>query len=141
MKRVHGLISILLFFLAVGIAAWTVFQSSALYGWLYLVVTVLGTLGIVYSFCCKCCSKHQCSHIILGMMAKKMPKRPVGKYTKWDVVGMASSFFAVVAFPQVWLWSYLYHALLFWALALFIVWEIAHHVCPSCKNTLCPLHT
>jgi len=139
-RRTHGIFSIILFFIAVGMADGVVFSRNAVAGWVYLGVIVAGTLGVVYSFCAKCCCKHRCSHMVLGMLARLLPKRKVGKYTGRDVTGMAASFLSIVLFPQVWLWSAPILAIAFWILAVVIVFEIARKVCPTCQNTLCPFH-
>jgi hypothetical protein len=139
-NRAHGATSIILFFVALGIPLYFVFADSLGYGLIYVALILLGTVGIVYSFCCKCCSKHACSHIILGWLARHFVTRPVGKYTASDVILMAASFAVMVGFPQVWLWQNTGFAILFWVLIVIVVWEIATSVCPKCQNTLCPFH-
>lgn len=139
-RRWHGAASIILFFVAVGLANAVLFAVSQAAGWIYLLMIVAGLLGIVYSFCCKCCCKRHCSHVILGFIAQYLPSRKVGRYTMRDIVGLVISFLAIVIFPQFWLWAYPFAGIIFWILAVVIVMEIALKVCPLCKNVLCPFH-
>lgn len=138
--RTHGVLSILIFLLAVALADAVLFYRSPVLGWSYIGVVLVGLWGIITSFCTKCCCKHRCSHVVLGWIARYLPKRPVGKYTARDVTGMAVSFSAVALFPQPWIWSVPVAAAGFWLLAAVVVLDIAKGVCPGCANTLCPFH-
>jgi hypothetical protein len=138
--RVHGVSSIVLFGVAVAVADSVLLQISLGLGWIYIGVAVAGLLGIVTSFCTKCCCKHQCSHVVLGWIAKWLPARPVGKYERRDLLGVIVSFAAIAIFPQFWLWTQPLMGMVFWVLTGVIIWEIARGVCPSCRNVLCPFH-
>jgi hypothetical protein len=138
--RAHGLVSILLFYAALSAGMAAIWPHSRVLALCDLGIIVLGTLGIVYSFCAKCpCHAGHCSHILLGKLTRLVPRRRIIPYTRLDIAGLIVSALVLVLFPQPWLRS---HAILwaaFWVAAAAAVGDILPAVCPSCRNVRCPL--
>jgi hypothetical protein len=139
--RLHGLFSVILFYIAMGLGLYVIFPASPKMGLVFVGLILAATGGIVYSFCSKCpCQARNCSHILLGWIANLLPRRKPSAYTWRDISGLLLSFLVVLVFPQAWLWPHRVMFILFWVLCVLTVLDILLAVCPECKNALCPLN-
>jgi hypothetical protein len=139
--RQHGFLSVILFFSAIGVALTILFLSTTSVGIIYSCIVVIGSGGILFSFCTKCpCRDHHCSHVILGPLSKILPNRQTTPYSNGDILGLIGSFLIILVFPQMWIWKYPFWGILFWALTIAAVADILNSVCPQCKNIRCPLN-
>ncbi len=129
---------LMLIWLALGV--WVVLDSSVSMGILYIVVIFLSLIIVAYSLCAKCpCRFQSCAHIVLGQLARLLPRRKPGKYTSWDRVGATIYLLGLHALPQYWLWQNKILFVLFWVLSISVFVVLHFAACPTCKNTHCPL--
>ena len=138
MNRIFGVISLELSALAFFAGLTAVASKNLKMGLFYLLILIVAPVVIVYSFCTKCpCAEKGCGHILPGMLAEKLGKRP-GDYTAVDLAAMMASLGALVIFPQAWLIKSGKMMLLFWMLLLTTLFQIRLFVCRSCRNEKCP---
>ena len=138
-RRIHGILSLLIFLAAVLTATLAIFQSSVFWTLVYLVGILLSCLVIIYSFCTKCpCRKTDCGHIIPGKLTRFFHSRPEGAYTFMDKSGVVVPIVFVIVFPQYWLLSHPLYSVLFAVLCLIAAADIQFFVCKGCTNCFCP---
>lgn len=138
-RQTNGIIALLLILAAVLTAAYAIFQTSVSWTVLYLVGILLSVLVIVYSFCTKCPSRTKdCSHVILGKMARFFPPRAEGPYTLRDKAGVVVPVVFLIVFPQYWLLSQPAYFVIFAAFCLGAAAVIQFFVCKGCANCYCP---
>lgn len=107
----------------------------------YMGVSLIGLLVLVFSFCSKCpCRVNDCGHDLFGRITKFLPARHEIGYNFWDYLGVIVPLVFILAFPQFWLWQYINVAIIFWALFILALIVILMKVCPGCKNNYCPLN-
>lgn len=139
--KLYGLITILIHFAALLIGLAAIWPYSPTHAAIYAVIIVVTTLTLIYSFCSKCpCHHKECSHLILGPIAKILPKRKVGRYGPCDYWGLGLSFFVSVTYPEYWLWKYDLLPYIFYGMVITALGGILLKVCPSCKNCNCPFN-
>ncbi len=137
----HGAISLLLMFLAVTIGAYSIALSSRLLATAYLVISLLSSIAIVYSFCSKCpCRATSCGHILPGKLTALLPQRKEGQYGALDYAGVVIPFLIIVIFPQPWMLGNLLLLGAFWGLLVIALLEINFVVCKGCNNIYCPVN-
>jgi hypothetical protein len=138
-NRVHGLTSLGLVGIAIGIAAAVLFQTTFALGLLYLGITVASATAVLYAYCAKCPCKVHCGHVLPGLAAKRFQRRP-GPYSTLELGAMLLALLVLFAFPQVWLWSHTALFIIFWALSGVALVDIRRYVCRACTNAFCPLN-
>ncbi len=138
--KYHGLMSMLLFSIAVFIAMAAMWPDEHRWWWIagYALVNIISSVGVAWNYCAKCaCRPGNCSHIVIGMLADYLPVRPQVPYTLGDYLGMAFSVGIVFLYPLYWLlqdWRFLIAFLAVGALAGL---EIFLAVCTHCVNHRC----
>jgi Na+-transporting methylmalonyl-CoA/oxaloacetate decarboxylase beta subunit len=137
-SRVHGIFSLILFSVAVGIGFFSMAAESMTLGLIYLGVAAFSVPVMIYSFCTKCCQKGSCGHVFPGLLAKRLPPR-TGAYTKWDILGVVLPAGTLLLMPQTWLLKDAVQFTVFWLLVAAAGAEINLFVCRICSNRACPL--
>jgi hypothetical protein len=138
--RFHGVLSLVLVFVAVGIAMIHMFKTAGVAAAVYLGLMVVATPVLLYSYCAKCtCRDSACSHVFPGMFTRFLPARKPGAYSLMDYLGTALSLMALFGFPQFWLWRAKSFFLVFWIILAAALIEILFFVCRNCNNQECPI--
>ena len=89
MKRQHGVWSLILTLLPVTLGAISIAQYSKFMALMYVILSLISLMIIVYSFCSKCpCRQHGCGHVLPGKLTKLLTERAEGSYTKGDYFGV-----------------------------------------------------
>jgi hypothetical protein len=139
--KTWGLLTILMHLGAEVLGLCAIIPYSVPHALVYFGVMLVTTLLIVYSFCSKCpCHARQCSHVILGPVARILPKRRTGRYTRTDYLALATAFLASILYPEYWLWKYDYLPFIFYLIVIATISLILLKVCPHCKNVNCPFN-
>jgi len=137
-NKFHGVVSLLLLFLAIFVALRSLSNHSLWLALLYLVMVGLSSCGILYAYCTKCSARlDNCSHLYPGKLTRLLPQREQGPYAFWDVAGTALLLGLIILFPQYWLIKQAAGLILFWALVIVAVADILVFVCPRCNNKAC----
>lgn len=138
--RIPGLSSIILFFIATGIAVYQLFTVSLLSGAIYFIFLPLGFLILLYFYCRKCphVMDNSCRHVLFGWIVRKMyaPLKPSG-YKPKEIIFALSPLVLLVAFPQYFLLRRFSLFVCYWILMLIAVIIVLKGVCPACRNTNC----
>jgi hypothetical protein len=137
-RQTYGFLSLLLILAAVLTATFAIYQFSFFWTLLYLVGLMLSSLVIIFSFCTKCPSRKDCSHIIPGKLICFFPRRPEGSYTLRDKAGVAVPLVFLIVYPQYWLLIQPAYFVLFAGLCLGAAAIIQFFVCKGCTNSFCP---
>jgi hypothetical protein len=138
-RQIHGILSLLILFAAVLVAALAIVQSSVIWTILYLVGIFLSCLVVIYSFCTKCpCRKSGCGHVIPGKLTRFFPPRPEEPYSFMDRTGVVVPVVFMIVFPQYWLLAHPVYFYLFAVLCLVAAADIQFFVCKGCTNCYCP---
>lgn len=139
-RQQHGILSLILFFMAVGIGAISIAPSSSLMAITYMLISAISFVLIVYSYCSKCsCRKHTCGHVLPGIITRFLPHRIEAGYTIMDYIGVALPLSFIVLFPQYWLNDNSLLIVSFWSLVLVAAVDILLKVCKGCENENCRL--
>lgn len=139
--RIYGLITVLMHVTGLGIGLAAILPHSSLHAAIYLILSVAATLGLVYCFCSKCpCHRRHCSHVLLGPIARILPKRKICKYHSADYWGLGLTFFAPAVYQAHWLWKNAVLSCLFYSLFIATILLILWKVCPQCRNVNCPFN-
>lgn len=142
MRRQHGVWSLVLVFVAIAIGAISIAQSSKFTALMYIGLSLVSLIIVIYSFCSKCpCRQHACGHVLPGKLTELLPVRSQGPYSKGDYVGVLFPLLFIIVFPQFWLVGQLQLMVTFWALLLIAVIEITLKVCKGCGNRSCPVNS
>ena len=140
--KVPGLSSILLLFVALGIADYQLFTVSTLLGVIYLLCTPIVFLNLLYLYCRKCphVKNGTCRHVLFGWVVKKLfkPLEPA-QYKVKEVILALLPLVIYVVFPLYWLFQNRSLFIAFWILMLIAVMIVRTGVCTSCKNTHCKM--
>jgi hypothetical protein len=138
MQKWHGVVSLIWFEAAVLAALAFLLYSSTLAGLLYLGLTGLASLVVLFAYCAKCDVRdHSCSHVFPGKIANRLPSRKPGPYSLEDICGTGGALAFIVFFPQYWLWQNRAVFVFFWGLIIIAVAQIRWRVCPGCRNQNC----
>ncbi|MCK5146127.1 hypothetical protein KAR48_05190 [bacterium] len=139
-RKVIGILVLIIAALAGGVVLFSLFQKSMELGMIYMGICVVGALVILLLFCAKCKSKHDCGHIIPGLMVR-MVNRPVGPYTAMEMSMVGIALVTMLFFPVVGLWGQWITLLIYGVLigATFFGIGIGQ-LCLSCKNVHCPVY-
>jgi len=138
MNRFHGIVSLLLIFIAVGTGALAVSYASATYTVIYIGIFLAGMGCILHFYCLKCPCRSDCAHILPGKVADLLPERESHRYTALDLTATVVSLGVIILFPQYWLWKQKAFFIAFWIIFLAGTVEILFFVCKTCKNEQCP---
>lgn len=141
MRRQHGVWSLVLVFVAIMIGAVSIKQSSIFIALVYIGLSLVSLVIVIYSFCSKCPCRHDCGHVLPGKLTELLPKRVQGPYEKLDYFGVSLPFLFIIGFPQFWLVAQLQLIVTFWVLLIIAVIEITKKVCKGCGNKLCPFNS
>lgn len=136
--RQHGLMSMGLFTLAVGVALYGVARASWPAAAGFVLVNIFSTLGITYWYCGKCTCRRHCCHVFIGAIAERLYQPRTGPYTAGDYAGMLLSAGIVFAYPLYWLWQTPWLLGAFLLIGAIATVQILLAVCSSCPNRHCP---
>ncbi len=137
-SKLHGLISLSLFFFSQIMALTAFFLESPFYGLGYAVLLPGCCLAIVFSYCAKCPVRlTSCGHVIVGKITTLLPPRKQGPYTDLDYLIVLTSLLSLILIPQFWLWEHTGLLIAFWVSLFIAGTEINQFVCPECDNTHC----
>ncbi len=134
--NIHGYVSILIFFVALGIADYIFFKQSVLFGIVYISVVVFGSISISLTYCTKCTIRSNCKHFFPGLISQ-LVKYKDKAYTKTDFIVTIFSVVLMVALPQYWLFENIKFFIVFWILLTIVSVEVIFFVCKTCGNTKC----
>jgi hypothetical protein len=141
-RQQYGVWSLILIFLAVAVGVVAIARFSKLIALMYIIVSLVSFIIIVYSFCAKCpCRQSECGHVLPGKLTKLLPNRAEGFYTKRDYFGVLIPLLLMLGIPQIWLAARLQLMIIFWALFIIAGVEIAIKICKSCENRYCPINS
>jgi hypothetical protein len=139
MRLFSGILSLLLVLIALTFGNYIIFEHSALYGYIHLMIILTSFLIVLYSFCAKCpCRLDNCGHYFPGKLTLLLPKRTPGKYTVSEFFGTTTALAAMIGFPQFWLLKNINYFSWFWTALLIAAILIRTSVCPACDNKECP---
>ena len=130
-----------MFFVVVLLGAYSIFQSNILYGIEYVVLLIIASFIMVYSYCAKCnsCST-KCAHPQFGYLRRFLPKRQAVKYKIKDYLGVAVFGLIASVLPQYWLWQIKWLFSTYWIILLVVSFAIINSLCPKCENIYCMMN-
>lgn len=138
--KFHGILSLSLIGGSILIGLYSILREDLSAGILYLLLSGLCILTIVYAYCCKCpCRAHGCSHVLPGKLAGMLPKRKQGPYTAADISAVVIALLIMISVPQLWLAKAPSLLLTFWLFFAVALFEILFFVCSTCQNKQCAL--
>jgi len=140
MNRFHGIVSLILICISIGIGGVAIFYSSLFQAVIYGVITLIAFGCIVYFYCKKCpCRDDSCGHVLPGRLTALFPKRTSDKYSPLDFAATFIAMAIIVLFPQYWLWKHKLLFGVFWIFLIIGLLDILFFVCKECKNEYCPM--
>ena len=137
--RFHGVTSLGLVLVALGIAAVAAFQVSWVLGSAHLLLCAGSVLAILYAYWAKCPSRQDCGHVLPGRAAMWLKPRRPGPYTAVESGAVILALMLLIGLPQTWLCQNLWLFMAFWGLTTVAALQIRTVVCHACKNVYCPL--
>lgn len=138
--KFHGVFSLSLIGGSILIGLYAILRENLSAGLLYLLLSGLCALTVVYAYCCKCqCRGHCCSHVLPGKLAGMLPKRKQGPYTAADISTVVIALLVIITVPQLWLAKASSLLLAFWLFFAAALFEIIFFVCSTCQNKQCAL--
>ena len=139
MNRFHGVLSILLMAVCLFLAFFSILSVSIFCGFIYLFISVIFFLLIIYMYCTKCpnITSNTCRHIFPGLIAKSLPAKKQSNYTYVELIITVLSFLVIVIFPQYWLWKSNILFILFWGILMLALIDVPIFICKSCLNNYC----
>ena len=136
--KFHGVTSLLLEGLAIGIGFAAVWQINWAVGVFYAILVLAAGPLILYSYCSKCEVRHTgCRHVIPGPFTRLLPPRENQPYGFKDYMGLGLPVVVLVAFPQPWLLDNIPLFILFWFCLGGGLAQILTKVCKGCGNQKC----
>jgi hypothetical protein len=137
---VHGIVSMCLLLVVMGIYTASIMSSSLTTGAIYLLIVGTSSMLLLYSYCAKCpCRNNNCDHILPGRLTRWLPKRKEGPYTPLDYAATALAIALIILLPQLWLAGKPLLLSISWGLLVISGIEITLFVCHGCENTYCPM--
>lgn len=141
MRKQHGVLSLILVFLAIAVGTISIAGSSKYYALIYIIISLISFLIVVFSFCAKCpCRQKECGHVLPGKLTKILPERVKAPYNTRDYCGVLIPLLLIIAIPQFWLVNRLLLLVVFWVLMIIALLDIGLKVCKGCGNKDCPLN-
>lgn len=138
-KRKHGIVSLLLAAVAIGIAVVAAFRESVGLGIGYGVLCAVSGQVVVYAYCAKCPCKATCGHVLPGRAAQRYHRQPA-PYTQRELAALAGALLLMIGLPHGWLWRSPALLVLYWLFMGIGLVEVRSFVCRACGNTFCPLN-
>src|SRR5512136_738226 len=138
-KKTYGTIGLFMLIAAFLVGLYGILQYSVTAAGIYLVGGIAVFLIFVYAFCAKCPVRHDCTHVLQGMVTHLMPSRTTGAYSRCELLGTLSFFAFVALFPQYWLIRNPMLMLVFWILFLGNLVITHYRCCKGCGNIYCLL--
>jgi len=139
-NKFHGVFSLVLVFFSILIGFFSIGYHSLLMGILYLLITIISSVSVLYFYCAKCyCRFNSCVHIFPGKLTRHLPFRDQGEYTRQDYLGTIIPISIIFLFPQFWLLKNLTLFVFFWISLLAGVVQINTFLCRTCENKRCML--
>jgi len=141
-RRMHGVISLILFTVALLIAINAVFAQSFMFGIIYSILLPIGALLALMGFCPKCphVADRTCRHVIPGEIVRLFPTSQTGsQYRVTDYLILIVPILLIIGLSQIPLFKQgiLFFGL-FWGIMTLVFAEILTFVCNSCRNVNCP---
>jgi hypothetical protein len=137
-SRFHGVTSLLLEGLAIGVGFAAIWPANKAAGILYAILILVSVPVILYAYCSKCEIRLTgCRHVIPGQITRLLPARGNEHYGILDYVGLTLPVALLVAFPQPWLLENIPLLILFWASLAGGLVQILLRVCKGCGNSKC----
>ncbi|MEL7656011.1 MAG: hypothetical protein AAGU75_08895 [Bacillota bacterium] len=140
--KIPGLLSIILFFSAMGIADYQLFTVSAMLGFALVIGFPLTLLNTLYFYCRKCphVTQKNCRHVIFGFIVYKLfkPLEP-SKYELKEIISAILPMAIVIMLSQYWLIQNRNLFIVFWVLMLISIITIRVSVCTVCGNSNCTM--
>jgi len=138
MARFHGIMSVTLVGIAIGIALCVL--APVAWGWAvgYMLLCGGGMGAVLYAYCAKCPCKQCCAHVLPGKIAGRFPRTP-GPYSITEQAAVVIALLLILGLPQLWLWQNVAAAIIFWVLNAIAVTQILTCICKTCPNTYCPV--
>jgi hypothetical protein len=138
-RRGHGMVSAVLFVLAVGVGLLAIYLVSPAIALVYMALCAVLFVVVLWGFCARCPHRGvSCAHLIPGVLASLLPERKCQPYSPGERAGAAVALLFMVLFPQPWLIAKPLLLVLFWALVAGAALEIRVAVCRGCANIYCP---
>jgi hypothetical protein len=138
--KIHGWFSLLLMVVLLGISVTSLITSPLIAVAGYLLITLVGGMLVVYSFCAKCPIRTTgCRHIIIGPITRIIPPRKQSPYSGLDIFFTTIAVLAIVGYPQFTLFSQMPLFISYWITAILLVLEITLFICRGCGNFYCPV--
>jgi hypothetical protein len=138
-KFFWGVFSLGLVISAFTLSAFVILQSNVRYGWAYILLAILGSTIVIFSYCAKCPIKNNCLHVFPGLVARLFPTRKSAPYRNLDYLGVLLPLSLLILLPQFWLWDHPQLMLLFWLFLSLASGIILTRLCSHCGNQNCPL--
>lgn len=138
-EKIHGVVSLLFFGIAVSIGFLSILLENINFASFYTFVLLSAPFAICYFYCLKCpCRISNCAHIFPGKITRLFKSKRSGKYSFIDYFITASIIFLLIGMPQYWLFQKTALFIIFWALVVIAVFEARSYVCTRCQNSFCP---
>lgn len=138
--NIHGLMSLLLFINAFGVALLSIGSESIFAASIFLLLFIAFFIVVAVVYCSKCLCRKNCNHLIIGRLSIFLTKARPGAYTRTDfVLGVILPLLPVIIMPQFYLIGNIIHLLMFWIFFTLSSLEIIFFVCKGCTNSKCPM--
>jgi hypothetical protein len=143
-KRTHGVLSLILFVIAILIAMYAVVIDNFLFGLIYMLFLPIGAFIALLGFCPKCphVTDRSCRHVIPGEIVRLFSfNNKDGQYRIANYLILIVPMALIIGIPQIFLFRQgVLWFVVFWGIMAIIALEIVTFVCRSCKNTNCPAY-
>ena len=137
-NRFHGVLSLVIFGIAITIGIIPVFRINLFIGFGYIFLLIISGIAMIFAFCTKCPCNKNCVHVLPGLITKLTKTRTPGPYSWLEIGIVVVSILCIIGIPQIWLWNNWNYFFLFWLLTLITSLEIRLFVCKKCSNDFCP---
>jgi len=141
-RRVHGVISLVLFVIAILIGMYAVVIHNFLIGLIYMLFLPIGACIALLGFCPKCShvADRTCRHVIPGEIVRLFSFNNIdGQYRIANYLILIVPMSLIIGIPQIFLFRQgVLWFVVFWGIIAVIAAEIVTFVCRSCKNANCP---
>jgi hypothetical protein len=139
-NNIHGIISLILFFITLGIGVASIVIYSVFIGFIsfFTILIALIMVSILYFSKCKC--RDNCNHVIIGKISVLLSKYKPGNYKSNDLVfGIIIPMFIAIALTQYWLLKTPMLFIFYWVVFVLAIVEIYFFVCNNCLNKKCSM--
>lgn len=139
-RRFFGVLSLLLIFIALGLAIYRLLSVSPVLGACYMVIVPIAFLLVLYAYCRKCphAKEGTCRHVLFGWLVTCLFKtHEPSSYTLRELLLTLFSLIILILLPQYWLFGTLELFIAFWALMAAAIVMVLASVCRGCFNRNC----